>query len=137
MEKAMSNSEIPNKVYFKIGDVSQIVGVKPYVLRFWETEFSIVSPQKTSTGQRVYKRVDVETLLMIKNLLYKERYSIEGARNKLRELKKAGDLKEFKEEKVYGDKNSSSRKMKLKQLYTLTKELQALVKRPIKELFRY
>jgi len=80
--------EIPDRLYFRIGDVAEIIGVKPYVLRYWETEFAVVSPQKSTTGQRVYRRVDVENLLLIKHLLYEQRFSIEGARRRLRELRK-------------------------------------------------
>ena len=69
---------IPDRLYFRIGDVAELLGVKPYVLRYWETEFPIISPQKSTTGQRVYRRGDVETLVLIKHLLYKEKYSIEG-----------------------------------------------------------
>jgi len=80
--------EIPDRLYFRIGDVAEIIGVKPYVLRYWETEFAVVSPQKSTTGQRVYRRVDVDNLLLIKHLLYEQRFSIEGARRRLRELRK-------------------------------------------------
>ncbi len=76
---------IPNKLYFRIGEVSDIVGVKPYVLRYWETEFSDVRPTKSKSGQRLYKRRDVEMLLQVKELLYEERYTIDGAKQKLRE----------------------------------------------------
>lgn len=92
-------AEIPDKLYFRIRDVAKIVQVKPYVLRFWETEFPMVKPEKSSTGHRVYQREDIETLLQIKKLLYQERYSIEGARKRIRELKRqkgiAGDLESF------------------------------------------
>jgi DNA-binding transcriptional MerR regulator len=75
---------IPDKFHFKIGEVSRILGVKPYVLRFWETEFRI-TPAKNQSQHRVYKRQEVETLLEIKQLLYEERFTIEGARTKLKE----------------------------------------------------
>ena len=94
------NVEIPNKLFFRIGDVADLVGVKPYVLRYWETEFPSLSPRKSNTGQRVYKRTDVESLMLIKHLLYKERYSIEGARRRIRELREKKDLKSFTEQKV-------------------------------------
>src|SRR5688572_22779923 len=84
---------IPDKMFFRIGDVAELLGVKPYVLRYWETEFSILTPEKSASGQRVYKRTDVENLMLIKQLLYQERYSIEGARNRIRELRKEGGLK--------------------------------------------
>jgi DNA-binding transcriptional MerR regulator len=75
--------EIPDKFYFKIGEVSRILGVKPYVLRFWESEFRI-SPAKNKSQHRVYKRQEVETLQEIKRLLYEERFTIDGAREKLK-----------------------------------------------------
>jgi len=77
-------TQIPDKFHFKIGEVSRILGVKPYVLRFWETEFRI-TPAKNRSQHRVYKRQEVETLLEIKRLLYEERFTIEGARVKLKE----------------------------------------------------
>jgi len=77
-------TRIPDKFHFKIGEVSRILGVKPYVLRFWESEFRI-TPAKNQSQHRVYKRQEVETLLEIKHLLYEERFTIEGARVKLKE----------------------------------------------------
>jgi len=77
-------TSIPDKFHFKIGEVSRILGVKPYVVRFWETEFSI-TPSKNKSQHRVYKRQEVEILLDIKKLLYEERFTIEGARVKLKE----------------------------------------------------
>ena len=75
--------EIPDKLYFKIGEVSEILGVEPYVLRYWETEFSQLTPKKSGTGHRLYRRKDVELLLRIKHLLYDKRFTIEGARQSL------------------------------------------------------
>ena len=77
--------EVPDRLYFKIGEVARLVGVKPYVLRYWETEFSIVRPGKSRARHRLYRRKDVETLLEIRRLLYAERYTIEGAKRRLRE----------------------------------------------------
>ena len=85
----MSEPELPDKLYFKIGEVARLVGVKPYVLRYWETEFSVVRPGKTRSHHRLYRRRDVETLLEIRRLLYGERYTIEGAKRRLRELGRA------------------------------------------------
>jgi DNA-binding transcriptional MerR regulator len=82
----MSEPELPDKLYFKIGEVAKLVGVKPYVLRYWETEFSVVRPGKTRSHHRLYRRRDVETLLEIRRLLYGERYTIEGAKRRLREV---------------------------------------------------
>src|SRR5882724_6553044 len=73
-------AEIPDKLYFRIGEVSDLVGVEPYVLRYWETEFPAVGPKKSGTGHRMYRRKEVELLLKIKHLLYEKKYTIEGAR---------------------------------------------------------
>jgi DNA-binding transcriptional MerR regulator len=75
--------DIPDKLYFKIGEVSELLGVEPYVLRYWETEFSVLQPKKSGTGHRLYRRKDVELLLKIKHLLKEKRYTIEGARQTL------------------------------------------------------
>lgn len=77
--------ELPAKLYYRIGEVSGIVGVEPHVLRYWETEFKSVRPQKSAKGQRIYSRRDVETLLKVKDLLYAHRFTIAGAKRKLRE----------------------------------------------------
>jgi DNA-binding transcriptional MerR regulator len=81
--------DLPDKLYFKIGEVAKIVGVKPYVLRYWETEFSVIRPGKTRSQHRLYRRRDVESLLEIKRLLHNERYTIEGAKRRLKSLAKA------------------------------------------------
>ena len=96
-----SNTIPPEKLYFKIGEVSKIVGVKPYVLRYWETEFSVVKPGKTKSKHRLYRRKDVETLLHIKQLLHDQRFTIEGARKALRKDSDSaehnfGDLSQLK-----------------------------------------
>lgn len=75
--------EIPDKLYFKIGEVSELLGVEPYVLRYWESEFPGLSPKKSGTGHRLYRRKDVELLLRIKHLLKEKRFTIEGARQSL------------------------------------------------------
>ncbi|MCK6590427.1 MAG: MerR family transcriptional regulator [Polyangiaceae bacterium] len=77
--------QLPAKLYYRIGEVAGIVGVEPHVLRYWETEFRSIRPQKSAKGQRVYTRRDVETLLKVKELLYAHRFTIAGARRKLRE----------------------------------------------------
>ena len=79
-------NQIPDKLYFKIGEVSKITGVKPYVLRYWESEFKIVRPQKSASRQRVYNKKDVELIVEIKNLLYNEKFTLEGAKRRLKEL---------------------------------------------------
>ncbi|HSB14676.1 MAG TPA: MerR family transcriptional regulator [Bryobacteraceae bacterium] len=75
--------QIPDRLYFRIGEVSQLVGVPPHVLRFWEKSFPALSPKKSGTGRRLYRRKDVELLLEVKRLLYERRYTIEGARKYL------------------------------------------------------
>jgi len=81
----MAPVDLPDKLYFKIGEVARLIGVKPYVLRYWESEFSALRPGKTRSRHRLYRRKDVETLLEIRRLLYAERYTIEGAKRCLRE----------------------------------------------------
>src|SRR5579862_1807709 len=78
--EAVTATEIPDKLYFRIGDVARLAGIKPYVLRFWETEFPALGPKKSGTGHRLYRRKDVEMVLEIKQLLYGQRFTIEGAR---------------------------------------------------------
>ena len=97
--------EIPNdKRFFRIGETSRILGVKPYVLRYWESEFPILKPKRADSRQRTYQREDIETLGEIKRLLYEEKLTIEGAKKRLKSKKKVSDvppdtlLKEIKEE---------------------------------------
>jgi len=80
-------SNIPDRLYYKIGEVSQIVGVKPHVLRYWETEFPMIKPYKKDSKQRLYRKRDLRLLLMIKKLLHEEMYTIAGARQVLRKMK--------------------------------------------------
>ena len=79
-EETKPAEEIPDKLYFRIGEVSRLAGIKPYVLRFWESEFGGLGPKKSGTGHRLYRRKDVEMVLEIKRLLYEKRFTIEGAR---------------------------------------------------------
>jgi DNA-binding transcriptional MerR regulator len=81
----MIMEEIPDKIFFSISEVSKIVGVKPYVLRYWENEFPLLRPEKNEAGQRRYRRKDVEMALKIKSLLYEQRYTIAGAKRRLKE----------------------------------------------------
>ena len=81
--------EIPDKLYFRIGEVANLLGVEPYVLRDWESEFPKLAPKKSGTGHRLYRRKDVELLLKIKHLLYEKRFTIEGARQFLQDEMKA------------------------------------------------
>ncbi len=88
--------EIPDKLYSKIGEVSDLLGVEPYVLRYWETEFAVLSPKKSGTGHRLYRRKDVELLLRIKHLLYEKKFTIEGARQSLQAESRASKPKVVK-----------------------------------------
>ena len=81
----MDRLKHPVKLYYRIGEVSEIVGVEPHVLRYWETEFRSIRPQKSRKGQRIYSRKDVEKLISVKDLLYTHGFTIAGARKKLRE----------------------------------------------------
>jgi DNA-binding transcriptional MerR regulator len=75
---------IPDKLYFRIGEVAAIAGVPSYVLRFWESEFPAIRPKRTQAGQRRYRKADVELILTIKHLLHEKRFTIQGARQRLR-----------------------------------------------------
>ena len=93
---------IPEKLFFKIGEVCELAGVQAHVLRYWESEFPMLAPQKNRAGQRVYRKRDVEMALRIKELLYEDQYTIAGAKKRLtNELRGGGKLK------VNGDEASS------------------------------
>lgn len=134
-------SVIPDKLFFRIGEVAELVGVKPYVLRYWETEFPMIRPQKASSGHRVYRRSDVELLLLIKQFLYVERYSIEGARKRIRELRRDGDLKEVAldvEQKLAEEREAQKPEMTTeakKKLSELSRELRTILKKPVADIF--
>lgn len=85
---ALGQFTLPDKLYYKIGEVAKIVGVEPYVLRYWETEFPEISPIKSKSRQRLYKRQDVAVINEIRNLLYKNKYTIKGAKSKIKEIKR-------------------------------------------------
>jgi DNA-binding transcriptional MerR regulator len=84
--KKREDSSSDGKIYYRIGEVSRITGVKPYVLRYWESEFRWMAPAKSRSKQRLYRKRDIEVIQLIKRLLYEERYTIAGARKKLRDL---------------------------------------------------
>ena len=83
-----TESEIPEKRYFRIGEVSAMAGIEPYVLRYWETEFPEIKPTRSRSGQRLYKRRDIEIILQVKNLLYQKKFTIAGAQRYLRQYHK-------------------------------------------------
>jgi len=78
-----SNPPKPSKLFYRIGEVSRLTGLEPYVLRYWETEFPLIKPDKGTSGQRLYSKKDVDIIIRIKHLLYQEGYTIPGARKKL------------------------------------------------------
>jgi DNA-binding transcriptional MerR regulator len=88
----MSAAE-PVQEFFSIGEVCEITDLKPHVLRYWESQFKFLNPAKNRSGNRVYQRKEIELILLVKQLLYTEKYTIEGARLKVEEHRKAGDLK--------------------------------------------
>ena len=83
---AAADADVSEKRYYRIGEVARLTGVKPYVLRYWESEFRWMAPQKSRSKQRLYRQRDIDTILLIKKLLYEQRFTIAGARKKLREL---------------------------------------------------
>jgi len=84
---------IPEKNYFRIGEVSKILGVEPYVVRYWESEFKTVKPARTKSDQRLYRKKDLEELLTIRNLLYREMFTIAGAKKQLTQMKRESSSK--------------------------------------------
>ncbi len=94
---------IPEKAYFRIGEVSRILNVEPYVIRYWETEFKTVNPVRTKTAQRLYRKKDVQELLTIKNLLYSQRFTIDGAKKQLQKTRgnDDGDVKYNEKQKIF------------------------------------
>ena len=86
----MQTAQIPSKLYFKIGEVAKLTRVKPYVLRYWESEFRIISPRKSLAKQRVYTKRDIHLILDIKRLLYKEKFTLEGAKKRIKEIQAEG-----------------------------------------------
>src|SRR4026209_689253 len=83
------DKQIPNKLFFKIGEVCEITDTQPYVLRYWESEFQALAPAKNSSGQRIYRRKDIETVLRIKQLLYEAGFTIAGAKKRLEQERSA------------------------------------------------
>ncbi len=104
---------LPDKQYFKIGEVAELAKVEPHVLRYWETEFRGIRPEKTRTGQRMYRRKDVELVLQIRGLLYDEGFRIDGAKRRLRELS--------------GEETPAQMKRVVQELYEALDEIDKLV----------
>jgi DNA-binding transcriptional MerR regulator len=110
----MSES-IVKKAYYSIGDVCDLTGLKPHVLRYWETQFDVLRPTKNRAGNRVFRPKDVELILLVKNLLYDQKYTIEGANQKLIDSRKGGEL-EGEQHEVLGPEFLASMKEELEAL---------------------
>jgi DNA-binding transcriptional MerR regulator len=91
------SERIAKKEYYSIGDVCDLTDLKPHVLRYWETQFDVLHPNKNRAGNRVYRPKEVELVMLVKNLLYEQKFTIEGARQKLRELRRGGELQEARQ----------------------------------------
>ena len=91
---------VARKAYYSIGEVCEVTGLRPHVLRYWETQFQALHPTKNRAGNRVYRPEEVETILLVKRLLYEEKYTTEGADRKIRELRSTGELREERKDAV-------------------------------------
>lgn len=89
----MTHEPIAKKVYYSIGEVCDLTGLKPHVLRYWESQFDALNPTKNRAGNRVYRAKEIELVLLVKHLLYEEKYTIEGANQRLADMRSEGDLK--------------------------------------------
>ena len=92
------NEPIAKKAYYSIGEVCDLTGLKPHVLRYWETQFEVLSPTKNRAGNRVFRPKEIELILLVKHLLYEEKYTIEGAGKRLLEMRKSGELAEERQD---------------------------------------
>jgi len=92
------NEPIAKKAYYSIGEVCDLTGLKPHVLRYWETQFEVLNPTKNRAGNRVFRPKEIELILLVKHLLYEEKYTIEGARKRLQEMRKSGELEEERQD---------------------------------------
>jgi DNA-binding transcriptional MerR regulator len=94
----MMNEPIARKVYYSIGEVCDLTGLKPHVLRYWETQFEVLNPTKNRAGNRVYRSKDIELVLLVKHLLYEKKFTIEGANKRLGEMRSSGELEEERQD---------------------------------------
>ena len=90
--RPVSDKPVAPKEYYSISEVCDLVGLRPHVLRYWETQFPLLSPSKNRSGNRVYQRKEIKLVLYVKHLLYNEKYTVEGAKQKLEQLRKGGEL---------------------------------------------
>jgi DNA-binding transcriptional MerR regulator len=106
---------IARKVYYSIGEVCDLTGLKPHVLRYWESQFDVLNPTKNRAGNRVYRAKEIELILLVKHLLYEEKYTIEGANQRLLDLRKEGEL-QGERQGVVGPEFLSGMKLELEEL---------------------
>jgi DNA-binding transcriptional MerR regulator len=132
LKAAAETAEIPDKLYFRIGEVARLAGIKPYVLRFWETEFNGLGPKKSGAGHRLYRRKDVELVLEIKRLLYGQRFTIEGARKFLETKPKA----EAASASAKSAKTASSKAKKQGDLFDDSASTLETVRKELREILR-
>jgi DNA-binding transcriptional MerR regulator len=112
-----ANRPVAPKEYYSISEVCDIVGLKPHVLRYWETQFQVLNPSKNRSGNRVYQRKEIKLILLVKHLLYEEKYTVEGAKGKLDQMRRGGRLHE-----------TTSRKLDQEMMDLLRSELELLRK---------
>lgn len=120
------STDIPEKVYFRIGEVSDLVGVDPHVLRYWESEFKIIKPHRAQSNQRLYRKKDVEYLLLIKTLLHGEGYTISGARKFIKKGVKPETQLKVEAKSPGGEKQPDKRLEEIKQELQKIQQLLAL-----------
>lgn len=127
-----SDPKIPDKLFFRIGEVCELVKVQPHVLRYWETEFPMLAPQKNRAGQRIYRRKDVEMVLRIRNLLYEEKFTIAGAKKKLMEemRKRVGRARQLEADEEVDSAGQAS----TQELAPQVRRTLKLIKRDLEEL---
>ena len=113
-----NNEKVPEKIYYRIGEVAEITELQPYILRYWESEFRALSPIKNSAGQRLYKKRDIEILEKIKELLYEKGFTIAGARRQLAALEKEKEQALLQENEVLKDQVTQI-EQELKNILTL------------------
>lgn len=109
------NEPIAKKVYYSIGEVCDLAGLRPHALRYWETQFEVLNPGKNRAGNRVYRPQDIELVMLVKHLLYVQKYTIEGANKRLLEMRQAGELEAGRHE-VLGPEFLSGMKVELEEL---------------------
>lgn len=118
---------IPDKAYFRIGEVARILSVEPHVIRYWESEFKSVKPVRSKSDQRLYRKKDVEALLVIKKLLYEEHFTISGARQQIDRLKSTTDESEREEQVQNKEQMGGLDRLRLIQIKRILQEIRQMI----------